>query len=251
MSSGRAHRPQDLDGLAGARAGVRRDADVERLALPHQGVERPERLLERRGLVEPVAVEDVDVVQAHPLQGLLARGDEVLPRPAALAVGAGPHVVAGLARDDQLVAVGPEVAREGGAEVALGRAVGRAVVVREVEVRHAAVEGPAQGRLLALERHVVAEVVPEAEGDGRQVEPGAADPAVRHPCPVASGGGLVLVSVEGHGHILPDSLRIAHAQRPLSRVSGWYLAMGRDRGVRRAGVGGDRHPLPSYISDRS
>ena len=71
----------------------------------------------------------------------------------------------------ELVAVGAEVAREDRAEVALGRAVGRAVVVRQVEVRDAAVERPAQCRLLALERHVVAEVVPQAEGDGGQVEP--------------------------------------------------------------------------------
>ena len=77
----------------------------------------------------------------------------------------------------------------------------------------AAVEGAAQGRLLALEGHVVAEVVPQAEGDGGQVEAGAADPAVRHPRPVASGGGLVLVSVEGHAPILPDRLRITHARR--------------------------------------
>ena len=134
-------------------AGVRGDAGVERLALAYEGVERAHRLLERRRLVEAVAVEDVDVVQAHPLQRLVARGDEVLARPAALAVGARATCRSpALERDDELVAVGPEVASEDAAEVALGRAVGRPVVVRQVEVGDATVERPAQRRLLALDR---------------------------------------------------------------------------------------------------
>ena len=94
-------------------------------------------------------------------------------------------------------------------------------------MRDAAVERAAQRRLLALEGHVVAEVVPQAEGDGGQVEAGAADPAVRHPGPVASGGGLVLVSVEGHAPILPDRLRITHARRSISGVRAWSTATGR------------------------
>ena len=60
-------------------------------------------------VVEPVRVEDVDVVEAQPLQRLVERGEDVLARAAALAVGTGPHVVARLGRDDHLVAVAPEV----------------------------------------------------------------------------------------------------------------------------------------------
>ena len=92
--------------------------------------------------------------------------EQVLAR-APVAVRSGPHVVAGLGRDDELVAVRREVLAEDPAEVGLGRAVGRAVVVRQVEVGHAAVEGPAEDGALGLERLVVPEVVPEPERDRR------------------------------------------------------------------------------------
>jgi hypothetical protein len=53
------------------------------------------------------------------------------------------------------------------AEVAFGAAVRRSIVVGEVDVRHPAVAGTSEDRLLTLERHVVAEVVPQAQGEYR------------------------------------------------------------------------------------
>ena len=67
----RAEVAQDPSSLARLLRRVRRDADVERLPLMHGGGERAHRLLERRLGVEPVRVEDVDVVDAHPLQALV------------------------------------------------------------------------------------------------------------------------------------------------------------------------------------
>ena len=52
---------------------VRRDADVQRLALPHEGVERADRLLDRGHRVDAVRVEDVDVVDAHPRRATARR----------------------------------------------------------------------------------------------------------------------------------------------------------------------------------
>jgi hypothetical protein len=49
------------------------------------------------------------------------------------------------------------------AEVGLGAAVGRAVVVGEVEVGDAQIERAAQDGALDVERLVVAEVVPEPQ----------------------------------------------------------------------------------------
>ena len=62
------------------------------------------RLLERCLGIETVRVEDVDVVEPHPAEALVEARQEVLAR-SPLAVGAGPHVVAGLRRDDDLVPV--------------------------------------------------------------------------------------------------------------------------------------------------
>ena len=66
MRSGVPEPAQDRGRLARALGRVRRDADVERLALADGGVERAQRLLERRVRVEAVRVEDVDVVEAQP-----------------------------------------------------------------------------------------------------------------------------------------------------------------------------------------
>ena len=141
---------------------VRGDARVQRTTRAHRGVQRAHRLLQRRVRVEPMGVEDVDVVQAHPRQRLVQRRQQVLAR-APLAVRSGPHVVAGLGRDHQLVAIRPQVVGEHPPEVDLGRPVRRAVVVGQVEVGDPDVEGPSDDRPLRLVRPVVAEVVPQPQ----------------------------------------------------------------------------------------
>ena len=108
--------------------------------------ERTHRLLQRRVGIEAVGVEDVDVVEPEPAEALVEAGQQVLAR-AAVAVRPRPHVPAGLGRDDQLVAERREVAAQEAAEVLLGRAVRRPVVVGQVEVGDAEVEGaPDDGR---------------------------------------------------------------------------------------------------------
>jgi hypothetical protein len=88
------------------------------------------------------------------------------------------------------VPVGGEVLAEDAAEVDLRGAVRRAVVVGQVDVRDAEVEGPAQDRPLGREGLVVTEVVPQSERDLGQLEPAAPGPPVAHVV-VASRGGEV------------------------------------------------------------
>src|SRR5699024_11924952 len=108
-----------------------------------------------------MVVEDVDVVQAQPGQGLIERAQQVLPR-AAVPEGAVPHAVPGLGGDHQLVAVVAEVLLEDAAQMRLGAARGRAVVVRQIEVVHAEVEGAADDRAQGQRVTVLPEVLPEA-----------------------------------------------------------------------------------------
>ena len=163
----------------GPRGRVRRDADVERLALADCRVERSHRLLEGGPRIEPVGVEDVHVVDPHPREALVQAGKEVLPR-AQVAIRSRPHVVAGLGRDHELVAVWAQVGRQDPSEVLLGRAIWRPVVVREIEVGDPAVECPPDDRPLCRERPILAEVLPEAERDRRQVQAAPPDAPVRH-----------------------------------------------------------------------
>ena len=164
------------------------NARVKRLPRPDGGVEGAHRLLDRRLRVRAVRVEDVEVVQAGAREALVQAGEEVLAR-APLAVRAVPHQVARLGRHQDLVAVRAEVGGVVPAEVRLGRAGRRAVVVGQVEVRHAEVERPAQHRALDVERLVVPEVVPQAERHGGQLQPAAPGPPVRHVRVPVFGGG--------------------------------------------------------------
>ncbi len=165
----RAELAQDRVGLGRLLRRVGRDADVERLSLPDGGVERAHRLLERCLRIETVRVEDVDVVEPHAAQALIEAREQVLAR-APFPVRPRPHVVAGFRGDHQLVAERRQVFLEDLPEVLLRRAVRRPVVVGEIEVGDAEVEGAADDRAADLERSiVVSEVVPEPERDRRQL----------------------------------------------------------------------------------
>ena len=117
-----------------------------------------------------MGVENVDVVQAHAGKGLIDRGNQVLAR-TTIAIRPGPHVIAGLARDDQLIAVGLPVRGKVLTKVGLGRAVGRAVVIREIEVGDTVIEGGTEHVALGDAVIGVSEVVPQAERDAGQLEP--------------------------------------------------------------------------------
>src|SRR5664280_2570107 len=176
------------------------DPGVERLALSNRSVEGAHRLLERRLRVEPVRVEDVDVVEAHPAEALVQARRQVLAR-AAVTVRPGPHVVASLRRDDQLIAVESQVRREDPPEVLLRRAIGRPVVVRQVEVGDPEVERAVDDRALAVDRPAVPEVLPEAERDRGQEETAPTRSPVGHVV-VARGSRYVW-----HAPILPPAGR--------------------------------------------
>jgi hypothetical protein len=70
--------------------------------------------------------------------------------------------------------------REHSAEVLLGGAVRRPVIVGEVEVRDPEIEGAPDDRAAGLEREVVSEVVPEPERQSGQQQPTASRPSVLH-----------------------------------------------------------------------
>src|SRR5699024_2483038 len=96
----------------------------------------------------------------------------------------------------QLVAVVAEVLLEDAAQMRLGAARGRAVVVRQIEVVHAEVEGAADDRAQGQRVTVLPEVLPEAQRDRRQQHSGSADAAIR--CAVVAGG-CGDVGVVAHG----------------------------------------------------
>src|SRR5699024_4197441 len=92
------------------------------------------------GGVHAVVVEDIHIVQAHPLQALVQPGQQMLAA-APVPVGAVPHQVPGLGADDQFVPVGAEILPQNAAEVPLRRTGCGAVVIGQIKVGDAVVEG--------------------------------------------------------------------------------------------------------------
>jgi len=176
-------------GLPGLRRRVVGDADVPGLPAGHSGLQGAHRLRHRHRGVRPVAVEDVDVVEACPGQRLVQGGQQVLAG-AAVAVRPVRHPVPGLGRDHELVPVGPQVVGEHLAEALLRRTGRRPVVVRQVDVRDAQVERAEQGGPLRLVPVGVAEVVPQAEREHREIQAAAAGPTVGHGCVALRRGGV-------------------------------------------------------------
>ena len=150
------------------------DADVEHLALRDKVVERAQRLLERRVRVRAVALVEIDVVRAEPLQGSVALLHDVLPREPAV-VGAVAHREVDL-RGEEVV-----VARDS-LERAAGDLLGGSapIHVRRVEEVDAELEGPvdAGDRPFVLDGAPVGE--PRAEGDLRDLDAEVAELAVAH-----------------------------------------------------------------------
>ena len=79
-------------------------AHIQRLAGMHRGGQRAHGFLQWGVGIHAVVVEDVHIVQAHALQALIQAGQQILPA-APLAIGPGPHLIARLGGDDQLVTV--------------------------------------------------------------------------------------------------------------------------------------------------
>ena len=125
-----------------------------------------------------MVVEDVDIVQMHPLQALIRARDQVLSA-AEVAVGAGPHVIARLGRDDQLIPVRPPVAVHMDTEIGLCFSIGRTVVVGKIKMGDPRVKGCSQDLLLHAKGRDVPEIVPQAEREPRQHQAAVPAPSVK------------------------------------------------------------------------
>ena len=127
-------------------------ADVARLPLAHELVERAERLLERRDVVRSVVLVEIDDVGAQPLERRVDRLADVRARTTRL--GSVAHVAAELRGEHDAVAPALECLAEERLAAALV-----SVDVGGVEERHARSKCRVDDGARAFEIHAHAEVV--------------------------------------------------------------------------------------------
>src|SRR5262245_59636008 len=124
-------------------------------------------------------IEDVDIVDAHPLQALVEAGQDIFAA-AEFAVRSRPHAIAGLGRDDEFITMAGEVRAQYVSKGLLGRSRRRTIVIGEIEVRDAQVEGaPADGPGIVKDR-ILGEVVPETQRQEGEIEAAPAAAAIMH-----------------------------------------------------------------------
>ena len=151
---------QNRGGLLQRRAVIVGQAHIQRLAAAHGLRQRAHRLLQRGVGVHAVMVENVHIVQPHAAQALIQAGQQILAA-APVAVGACPHFITSLGRDNQLVAVDAQIVPQDFAKVFLGGAGLRAVVIGQVKVGDAVVERGAAERTHILVGGGIAKIVPQ------------------------------------------------------------------------------------------
>ena len=122
-------------------------ADVAHLAALHDIVESLHDLLHRRVRVEAVDLVEVHVVHVESLQGMVDFRHDILARGAAAVGATRTHIEMHFRRDDDLIAVEPEVAHEPSCDL-LART--HLIDVRRVEVVDAEVDGFLEERLRVL-----------------------------------------------------------------------------------------------------
>ncbi|MNI77439.1 hypothetical protein D3C73_1337320 [compost metagenome] len=124
-------------------------------------------------------IENIDIIKSHPLQALIQAGHQVFAG-APLAVWAWPHIISGLAGDDHLIAVRLEVFLQDRTESLFRRPRRRSVVIGKVEVGDSQIERSAHHRSAVLKDIVAAEVMPQPEGNRRQLQAAASAAVIFH-----------------------------------------------------------------------
>ena len=152
---------------------------VQRPAALHGGGQRAHGLLQRGVRVHAVMVENVHIVQPHPLQALVQTGQQIFPA-APVSVRAVPHGIARLGGNDEFVPVSGQVVPQNTAEIPFRRAGSRPIVVGKVKVGDAVVKGGAHDGPHGVVAGGIPKIVPQTQRYGGKFQPAGAAAMVGH-----------------------------------------------------------------------
>ncbi len=124
-------------------------------------------------------IEDIDIGEPHALQALIEAGQQIFTR-APIPIRPGPHIPACFGRDDEFVAVGKEVFLQDLTESFFRRSIRRAVIISEIEMCDAEIEGTAYHGARVFKVVDTTEVMPQPKRHGRKFDATAPGAAVLH-----------------------------------------------------------------------
>ena len=177
---GGAHLPQNTDGSSGLIGIVIvGNTDIQCFAAADNLIQRAHGFFNGGIRIGAVMVENIYIVQMHPLQRLVQTGNQIFPA-APVAIRAGPHIISGLGGNDQFVTVGVPVPIHMDAEIALRLTVRRSIVICQIEMGDTQIETGSQNTLLSVEGGNVAEIVPQTQRNRRKQQAALAAAAIGH-----------------------------------------------------------------------
>ncbi len=152
---------------------------VQRFSAFYNAVERSHGLLKGRFLIHAVVVENIHIIQAHTFEALVKACHQILFA-AEIAVRPRPHIISRLGADDHFIAVGGKFLFQDLSEVFLCRAGCGAVIVCKVKMRNAVIKCNGAHICHVFVQGIVAEVVPQSEGNGGKLQPAVPAAIVLH-----------------------------------------------------------------------
>ena len=156
-----------------------RYTDIERLAGTDYVDQRLHGFLDGGDTVVTMAVEDVDIFEAHTPQALVARCHKTLTR-TAVAVYSRPHGMTSLRGNEHFVAMGGKIRTEYASEVFLGAPRLWTVIVGKVEMANAGIEGGKQHVARSIVGIDGTEIVPKAQRKCRNTDTAPAAQIIFH-----------------------------------------------------------------------
>ncbi|MPM99938.1 hypothetical protein SDC9_147133 [bioreactor metagenome] len=155
------------------------DADIQSFSLTDHQIQCLRSLFEWCFGIRAVRIKNIHIIKSHPFQALIKARRQILfgsPFP----VWSGPHIIAGLAGNDQFIPVRQEVFFQNLAECFLRTAWRRTVVVRQIEMGDPKIEGALDHFARIVEQIHLAEVMPKPKGNGRQFQTAVAYAVIDH-----------------------------------------------------------------------
>src|ERR1022692_4069400 len=111
-----------------------------------------------------MGVKNVDILESHARQAFVQRCKQILARPAH-PIRAWPHIPSRFCRNQELIAVFAQILPQNLPEVLLGGPIRRPIVVRQIEMRYAAIESAPNHCPARLKEIVASEVLPQSKRD--------------------------------------------------------------------------------------
>src|SRR5690606_36587089 len=119
-------------------------------------------LFQRSIRIKPMRIKNIHIIDPHPLKTLIAACDQIFSA-SPFPIRSGPHVITRLGGNHQLITMPAEVFPENSSESSLRTPCRRTVIICQVKMRNAQVEGLVTDCLFVSVSKIVSESMPQTQ----------------------------------------------------------------------------------------